>query len=64
MNIYAQLMVETEQTKQGSMMPKQELYRIYGKAQMARQLGALTLEEFMTLNHEIVAEGINNPEYF
>ncbi|QAT43471.1 hypothetical protein [Aminipila luticellarii] len=64
MNIYQQLMVETEQIKQGDKMPNRELYRIYGKAQMARQLGALTIEEFMTLNHEIIAEGINNPKYF
>ncbi len=30
------------------------LYQIYGKAQMARQLEALTQSEFMEINHMIV----------
>lgn len=63
-NVYEGLMVETEQIKQGNKMPRNELYRIYGKCEMARQLGALTIEEFMKLSHEVVAEGINNPKYF
>lgn len=27
------------------------LFETYGKAEMARQLGAITLEEFMDINH-------------
>jgi len=30
------------------------LYETYGKAQMAKQLGALTFDEFMEINHMTV----------
>lgn len=40
------------------------LYEAYGAIKMARELGALTEEEFMNLNEMCVADGINNPQYF
>lgn len=63
-SVYEQLMVEIARIKLGNKVPREELYRMYGKCQMARQLDRLTLEEFVKLNHEVVAEGINNPKYF
>ena len=43
---------------------REALYEAYGAIKMARELGALTKEEFMSLNHMCVADGINNPQYF
>lgn len=39
------------------------LYQIYGKAQMARQLEALTQSEFMEINHMTVYFMNTNKEY-
>lgn len=47
-----------------SVSARELLYQAYGNIEMARELEALTLEEFFKLNHECVAEGINNPKYF
>jgi len=47
-----------------SMMPTHSLYEVYGQIKMAYELKALTLDEYMILNHECVANGINNPKYF
>jgi hypothetical protein len=64
MTTFEKLKKEVEMVKKGSVEPRYQLYRLYGKAQMARELDAITLDEFMKLNHEIVAQGINNPKYF
>lgn len=45
-------------------IPINALYQTYGKICMARELGAITEAEYLTLNHECVADGINNPKYF
>lgn len=61
---FEQLLKEVEQIKRGSVEPRYQLFRVYGKAQMARELEAITKDEFLELNHIIVADGINNPKYF
>jgi len=40
------------------------LYEVYGAIKMAHELKAITSDEFFKLNHECVANGINNPQYF
>lgn len=45
-------------------LPQRELYEVYGEIKMAWELNAITSDEFFKLNHECVANGINNPEYF
>lgn len=42
----------------------EEFYRVYGRCQMAYELGAIGKDEFMALNHAVVADGINNSKYF
>ena len=42
---------------------RDQLFQIYGRVTMARELEAITMDEFLQLNHEIVYEGINNPVY-
>ena len=40
------------------------LYKAHGRIDMARELGLITKEQYMTLNHSCVADGINNPKFF
>lgn len=47
-----------------SCLPNQSLYEAYGQIKMAHELKAINDEDFLRLNHECVAEGINNPKYF
>ena len=51
------LMYEIQQVKMGSLSPREELYRVYGRIQMARELDAISIDDFVRLNH-------NNPKYF
>jgi len=44
--------------------PQCALYQVYGQILMALELKAITIDEYMILNHECVADGINNPKYF
>ena len=37
------------------------MYQTYGAAQTAEELGAITREQFWTLNDMLVKDGINNP---
>lgn len=60
---FIRLQKETDYAKK-SCFPRQSLSMVYGKILMARQLDAITHDEFMTLNHSCVADGINNPMYF
>jgi len=46
------------------LLPQRELYKVHGEINMAFELKAITPEEFFRLNHECVANGINNPKYF
>lgn len=41
-----------------------QLYEVHGAIKMAYNLGALTKEQMLELEHECVADGINNPKYF
>jgi hypothetical protein len=44
--------------------PREALFQVYGEIKMAFELGAISKDEFMRLNHEAVYKGINNPKYF
>lgn len=57
------LMKEVEYAK-ASVFPRQSLYEVYGRIKMARDLNAITKDEFFALNHAGVYDGINNPKYF
>ena len=46
------------------LLPQSALHEVYGGIKMAYELKAITLEEYLELNHECVAKGINNPKYF
>ena len=63
MSEYESLLKEINYAKT-SVMPQCSLYEIHGKINMARHLNALTKTEFLNLEHECVAKGINNPKYF
>lgn len=43
---------------------KNFVYLVYGKACMARDLKAITKEEFFDLNDLLIRDCINNPEWF
>ena len=61
--MFDKLMKSIEYAKT-SLLPRQALYEVYGGIKMAHELRAITKEEYFKLNHECVAEGINNPKYF
>jgi len=44
--------------------PIEEFYRSYGQCQMAQKLEVIKNQEFMDLNNDVVAEGIDNTKYF
>ena len=48
----------------GSYSAREMLIEAYGRIDMAREMGFITRDEYLELNHSCVAEGINNPEYF
>ena len=62
--MFKELQKEIKRIKENAINPQPELFRVYGKCQMALTLSAITLTEFMKLNYEVVADGINNPKYF
>lgn len=61
--MFEKLMKEIDYAK-NSVFPNRSLYHVYGKIKMAMELEAITVDEFMQLNHECVYNGINNPKYF
>jgi len=61
--MFEKLMKQVEQAKK-TVMPKYSLYETYGAIKMAHELKAITTDEYLKLNHECVANGINNPKYF
>lgn len=61
--MFKELMNRIDQAKRAG-FPRESLFLVYGQIKMAWELEAITTAEFMTLNHECVAEGINNPKYF
>lgn len=38
------------------------VYRTYGEARMARQLGAISDNEYSELNEMLIRNGVNNPK--
>lgn len=40
------------------------MYEAYGMAKMAREMCAITKEQFMELNEKLVKRGINNPKSY
>lgn len=61
--LYDALLKEVEYAKT-SVLPQCPLHTAHGKICMARQLEAITSEEYLDLEHKCVCEGINNPVYF
>lgn len=61
--MFEKLMKSVEYAKK-AMFPREALYEANGSIKMAYELQAITSDEYMQLNHECVAEGINNPKYF
>lgn len=47
-----------------STFPRQALYEVHGRITMAKDLSAISLDEYFKLNTECVRDGINNPKYF
>ncbi len=58
-DLYKKLMKEIEKLKIGK-YPVEEYYRVYGRCQMARELEKISKDEFMKLNNEVIAKGIND----
>lgn len=61
--LFDELKVKIDYAKT-SVTPRTALYEVHGEIKMGRQLEALTIEEYLTLDHEAVRNGINNPKYF
>lgn len=61
--MFDKLLKEVEYAKT-CIMKRQALYQAYGRITMAWELGGITADEYMTLNHACVYDGINNPKYF
>ena len=62
-DLYNQLLKEVNYAKT-SALPQCPLHTVHGKISMARQLEAITAEEYLNLERKCVCEGINNPKYF
>jgi len=63
MTVYEKLSKQIECAKT-SIMPRDNLHMAKGKIDMAYELKSITIEEFLALDRECVANGINNPKYF
>lgn len=50
--IMEKLVKEAEYAQRSS--SRDQLFEVYGKAEMARDLGAITIKEFMEINHMTV----------
>jgi len=61
--LYEKLLKRIEYAKK-SILPRDNLYVMKGMIDMAYELKAITIEEFLALDRECVAKGINNPKYF
>lgn len=47
-----------------SLSARDLLFEAHGAIKMARNLGEITPDEFLSLNEECVRNGINNSKYF
>lgn len=63
MSLYESLLAEVKMAKT-SRLPQRPLHTAHGRISMARELGAITIEEYLVLEQECVAAGILNPKYF
>ncbi|MCL2703618.1 MAG: hypothetical protein FWE91_08445 [Defluviitaleaceae bacterium] len=61
--MFEKLLKEIEYAKTAT-FKRQSLYHEYGRITMARELGAITQNEYMELNHACVYDGINNPKHY
>jgi len=61
--MFEKLKNEIDKLKNGG-YPREEFYRVYGRCQMAYELEKISKTEYLELNHEVVADGINNSKYF
>ena len=61
--MFEKLMKEIEYSKT-CVTAREQFFMVYGEIKMAFELNAITKEEYLKLNHECVANGINNPKYF
>ena len=63
-DVYEELKRRVEYIKRSPEYAREQLFEAFGAVKMAYELKALTKEQFLKLNHECVADGINNPKYF
>ncbi|MCI9410370.1 MAG: hypothetical protein HFJ89_11265 [Oscillospiraceae bacterium] len=63
-DIYEKLKKQIAYIKRSPKYAREQLFEAFGAVKMAYELKALTKEQFLELNHECVANGINNPKYF
>lgn len=63
-NVYEELKNRLAYIKRSPEYAREQLYESHGAIKMAYNLGALTKEQMLELEHECVADGINNPKYF
>lgn len=62
--MFEKLLQEIRKAKNDRYTTTKELYYLYGRVCLAYELMAITVSEYMQLNHEVVYNGINNPKYF
>lgn len=63
-NIYEELKKRVEYIKRSPKYAREQLFEVYGAVSMAYKLKVLTKEQYLELNRECIADGINNPKYF
>ncbi len=63
-DIYEKLKKQIAYIKRSPQYAREQLFEAFGTVKMAYELKAHTKEKFLELNHECVADGINNPKYF
>ena len=63
MTLYEQLETHIKYAKT-STIPRDNFHVSKGMIDMAYEFRAITLDEYLRLDHKCVAEGINNPKYF
>jgi hypothetical protein len=61
--LFDRLMQEIHYAKTAT-FKRQSLYEVHGRITMARELKAISLDEYLKLASACVRDGINNPDYF
>lgn len=66
MSLYENLLQKVDYARQSAKdgYGMTQLYEVLGRIRMARELGAISTEEYLELDRKCIYEGINNPEYF